>query len=88
MINLFFILCKDSVIKDRVLFFYLIYRWKGLLALGQRWRVARFINWRNVAKQAKSDVNVNEDFMEVCLMGDFLITDMNFLGRTELNGSH
>ena len=67
--------------------------WKRLLDTGSGmerdtlYQLRNLINRRNVTKQAKTDVNANEDFMEVCFTGYILVSVMSLLGMSDLEGS-
>ena len=67
--------------------------WKRLLDTGSGmergtlYQLRNLINQRNVTKQAKTDVNANEDFMEVCFTGYILVSVMSLLGMSDLEGS-
>lgn len=54
---------------------------------GTLYQLRNLINRRNVTKEAKSDVNANEDFLEVSVMGYILVTAMSVLGMTDLHGA-
>ena len=53
---------------------------------GTLYQLRNLINRRNVTKEAKSDVNANEDFLEVSVTGYILAAAMSLLGMTDLDG--
>lgn len=53
---------------------------------GTLYQLRNLINRRNVTKHPKTDVNSNEDFLEVCLTGYIVVAVMKFLGMTDLHG--
>ena len=52
---------------------------------GTIYQLRNLINWRNVTKQAKSNVNANKEFLEVCVTAYLMVAVLDFLGMAELN---
>ena len=67
--------------------------WKRLFSTtsgmekGTLYQLRNVTNRRNVTKQVKSDVNANEDFLELCVTGYILIAVMSILGMTAVEDS-
>ena len=67
--------------------------WKRLfdtssgMDVGTLYHLRNLVNRRNVTKQVKSDVNANEDFLELCVTGYILVAVMSFLGMTAIEDS-
>ena len=54
---------------------------------GTLYQLRNLINRRNVTKEAKSDVNANEDFLQICFTGYILAAVMSALGMEDIDGS-
>ena len=52
---------------------------------GTIYQLRNLINRRNLTKQAKSNVNANEYFLEVCVTAYLMVAVLDFLGVAELN---
>ena len=52
---------------------------------GTLYQLRNLINRRNVTTEVKSNVNANEDFLEVVVTGCVIVTAMKFLGMSSLN---
>ena len=52
---------------------------------GTLYQLRNLINRRNVTTEVKSNVNANEDFLEVVVTGYVIVTAMKFLGMSSLN---
>lgn len=52
---------------------------------GTLYQLRNLINRRNVTKAAKSDVNSNEDFLEVVVMAYILVAATSYLGMSGLD---
>lgn len=64
-----------------------LYNTESGMEKGTLYQLRNAINRRNVTKAAKSDVNANEDFLEVAVTGYILVAAMSFLGMTDLHGA-
>ena len=54
---------------------------------GTLYQLRNLMNRRNVTKEAKSDVNANEDFLQICFTGYILAAVMSALGMEDIDGS-
>ena len=54
---------------------------------GTLYQLRNLINRRNVTKEAKSDVNANEDILQICFTGYILAAVMSALGMEDIDGS-
>ena len=52
---------------------------------GTLYQLRNLINRRNVTTEVKSNVNANEDFLEIVVTGYVIVTAMKFLGMSSLN---
>ena len=72
------------IIVDLVFFFFKVI-WNRLYMTGSGmergtiYQLRNLINRRNVTKQAKSNVNVNDDFLEVCVTAYLMVAVLDFL---------
>lgn len=53
---------------------------------GTLYQLRNLINRRNVTKEVKSNVNANEDFLEVTVKGYIIVAALSSLGMTDIDG--
>lgn len=64
-----------------------LYNTSSGIERGTLYQLRNLISRRNVTKEVKSDVNSNEDFLEVSVTGYILVAAMSVLGMSDLHGS-
>ncbi len=52
---------------------------------GTLYQLRNLINRKNVTKKAKSNVNANKDFLEVCTTAYIIVAVLDFLGMADLS---
>ena len=52
---------------------------------GTLYQLRNLINRRNVTKKAKSNVNANKDFLEVCITAYIIVAVLDFQGMTDFS---